>query len=580
MSLEDIEYVERETGQSLDDDKPLSEIKKRGAQQRSASQPALVSQSSAGAKVERLHQSNPESKYDWFDFFLQCGVNPQICERYAANFDRDEMGEENMKDIQPQILRTLGVKEGDILRVMKFLDTKFGRTQENGNTDGEALNGDSGGLFSGPGGELRNNTRKGRPAPAVETPDTVDGQAFHSRDAAATHSASAPAAKQAGFDDDAWDVKPSSQQAAPAAPPLTSFNSTPAPVKSAPIGALSDLSLLSPPLEPAQASVQSSGMEPPLQPQPTGADRSFFDGMSQQLAGAQSRQRPYAPSQPNQGSFLPPPSSRPQSAPQNFHQSSFAAPLAPQMTDFQGQPAPAGQSMNEQMQRLQMQQRYNQMMQAQQTGFGQIGNGSMVQPTGFASFQLPQATGFGQFPLQPQPTGFQPAPYLNGQQTGSPFADPPRQPFPPQLTGFRQSPFGLRPQPTGVNAFLPPALQPQPTGINGFQQPTQPQPTSYQPQPLQPQQTGYLQLQPQVMGFQPISNFGQTQMQQQAPAPLIPQQTGPAPPVRFGMSPAQKLMAQPTGRRANLASASEYLGSVRLPACANTLTAPQNPFGF
>jgi len=39
------------------------------------------------------------------------------------------MGEENLPDISEKLLRTLGLKEGDILRVMKFLDNKFGRTQ-------------------------------------------------------------------------------------------------------------------------------------------------------------------------------------------------------------------------------------------------------------------------------------------------------------------------------------------------------------------------------------------------------------------------------------------------------------------
>jgi len=48
-------------------------------------------------------------------------------------------------------------------------------------------------------------------------------------------------------------------------------------------------------------------------------------------------------------------------------------------------------------------------------------------------------------------------------------------------------------------------------------------------------------------------------MPQQAPAPLLPQKTGPPPPVRFGVKPdAKKLAPQPTGKRANLAAASEF----------------------
>jgi hypothetical protein len=76
---------------------------------------------------------------------------------------------------------------------------------------------------------------------------------------------------------------------------------------------------------------------------------------------------------------------------------------------------------------------------------------------------------------------------------------------------------------------------------------------------LQPQQTGAMFSQPTGM-----NNFGQgppppvPPMPQQAPAPLLPQKTGPPPPVRFGVKPdAKKLAPQPTGKRANLAAASE-----------------------
>jgi actin cytoskeleton-regulatory complex protein SLA1 len=112
MSVRDMEYVEKATGQSLDDEKSLADLKR-----------SRSSKESAGASIRK----KPE--YDWFDFFLQCGVNPQICERYAMAFRRDEMGEENMREITPELLRNLGIKEGDILRVIKFLDAKYGRTR-------------------------------------------------------------------------------------------------------------------------------------------------------------------------------------------------------------------------------------------------------------------------------------------------------------------------------------------------------------------------------------------------------------------------------------------------------------------
>lgn len=117
MSVEDLEYVERVTGISLDEEKPLSSIKRD--QQRAGLQFAPPPQPKS---------PNPEPKkitYDWFDFFLTCGVDVADCQRYANSFERDRMDETVLPDITPQVMRTLGLKEGDILRVSKYLDAKF-----------------------------------------------------------------------------------------------------------------------------------------------------------------------------------------------------------------------------------------------------------------------------------------------------------------------------------------------------------------------------------------------------------------------------------------------------------------------
>jgi hypothetical protein len=174
MSVEDLEYVERATGISLDDDKPLSDLKRRSTQRAKEQGP----RSPAGISVDKT----PD--YDWFDFFLKCGVNPQICERYAQAFHKDQMGEENLPDITSALLRTLGLKEGDILRVTKYLETKYPRNGDKRSVsfaEGGEEEGGAGGLFSGPGGALRNNTRKGRPAPPVQTSDVVDAKAFEQK---------------------------------------------------------------------------------------------------------------------------------------------------------------------------------------------------------------------------------------------------------------------------------------------------------------------------------------------------------------------------------------------------------------
>ncbi|KJY01980.1 cytoskeleton assembly control protein sla1 [Zymoseptoria brevis] len=575
MAIEDLEYVERATGASLDDEKPLSEIKRRSTLKQQDKDRSNGSRSGgAGASVQK------KADYDWFDFFLQCGVNPQICERYAGAFDRDQMGPEVLPDVNESLLRTLGLKEGDILRVMKFLDAKYDRKNApNGQDEAE---GSAGGLFSGPGGALRNNTRKGRPAPAVQTNDVVDEDAFKPRTEGALPSdAPAIAAASArkltnGFDDDAWDIKPARTQTPTAGPSTPTPAATPDPPRPKVNDDIAQLSISAPPLQPTpaplpQATTPAPPSHPPQQQPAPVANQAIFDkiaslapaarqtqqmqsmptgyqqqpmqtGFSQQPLQSQPtavpRQRPAPPSQTNAGFNAPPP--RTTSAP-GFpsQQTGFtASPLQQQLTGYQNPNT---------MPQFPPQQQFQ--MQPQQTGFPQ----SQGYGQGFNQQNSLQTMQQNYPALQPQPTGFSMQPPMgqqygvgpgyqmaNGQQTGSPFADPPRQPFQSMPSGLSNS---FAPQQTG---FQPGFNLSQPTGFNGFgAQPTQPAPQ------LPPQQTGGV--------FGPSQPLGL-----QAPAaPLMPQKTGPAPPVRFGVQPGAKPLApQPTGR-ANLSKAT-----------------PHNPFGF
>ncbi|KAK4211723.1 hypothetical protein QBC37DRAFT_426290 [Rhypophila decipiens] len=573
MSLADLEYVERITGISLDEDKPLSDLKKRSAESSSRSkQPATK----VGASIE---PKKPD--YDWFQFFLGCDVNVGLCERYAQAFTRDSMDESVLPDVDASVLRNLGIREGDIIKVMRFLDNKYGRTKKTAGGEDEG----AGGLFSGPGGTLRNNTRKGRPAPPVETSNVVDPNAFslkkgsggsepkpQSPSTAAPASAASSSKPSGGFDDDAWDVKPAKSKSpepapqpaarpaetapAPAPAPAPAAAQAPAPAPAKPLSAsMQELSLLSQPLEPEKAqppapaplalslapAVLPAAVPAPAPaqiPQPTGATPAFFTGIQATPTGQQfiqpqatARQRPQPP-QYGQGAgslMPPPPPSRPLSAPQSAQPSAFTPPpLQPQMTGYQTQVAPPGQSLNDiaqarmqqqflqQMQQQQQQVPQQQMMPmmtgipVQQTGFQQTPQFLPPQPTGMMNMQpqqQQQQQQFGQAPMQPMQTGFM------------------GQPMPPMQTGFGQPP--LPPQQTGFGQA--PLMQPQQTGFG-----------------MQPQQTGF--------------GVGGLAAPMQ---PLVPQKTGPPPPVRFGVDSTKKLAPQPTGRRANLSAAT-----------------PQNPFGF
>lgn len=535
MSIEDLEYVERMTGVSLDEDKPLSDIRKQRQRNNASPRPANV-----GATIER----KPE--YDWFSFFLSCEVAVGLCERYAQAFNRDSMDESVLPDVDANVLRSLGLREGDIIKVMRTLDKKYARTSAKRNVSFAEGEEGEGGLFSGPGGSLRNNTRKGRPAPAIQTPDVVDAKTFTQGqdgakvDGVATPLASLPVPTEkdvarGGFDDDAWDIKPSKQptQATP-----TQTVAAPQPVKALPTltGGMQELSLLSNPLPPP---LQPEKVQPlpqqipqlqqiqamPQQQGPPAVTPSFFTGigsqqtgippqqtgMPQQQTGFQqpggpnqfnpqinfqqqniARQRPTPPvmAQNPALNILAPP--RPLSAPQNA--SSFAPPpLQAQNTGYGGsfsQVAPPGQSLND-LNQQRMQQNYqgpqNMSMMPQSTGFSQFNNGA---PSGFPQQQFPMHTN------QPQQQQFL--------STGpSPFADPRTQQFSPllpQSTGFQSSfPPQQFPQATGVNSFLPPPLQPQQTGMNnganGYNPsftatPIPPMPQQHTLAPLTPQQTG------------------------------------------------------------------------------------------
>lgn len=519
MSREDLEYVENLTGISLEDEKPLADVRRSKSTSRPSEPP--------GAKVER--HKKPE--YDWFQFFLSCDVPVGLCERYAQAFLRDSMDESVLADINAVVLRTLGVREGDIIKIMRALDSKFGRER---NAEGDST---SGGLFSGPGGTLRNNTRKGRPAPAVQTNDVVDAAAL-SKDSE-VKSESSPIRGETepssgGFDDDAWEVKPSRQphpekNVKPAEP-------APAPAPAMPTltDSMKDLSMLNAPLEPIKAEpvkLSESTLNPSVStptvsqnlPLP-GASPSFFSAVpGSQIGGPSSpkslaRQRPTPTIPAGQGSLPPPPGQRPISAPQQH--SAFAAPaLSMQMTGVvRGQPAPPGQSLNDVTQ-ARLQQQYTAQMQQLQA----------LQPTmtGYGSVQnLP--------PLLPyQQSGAQyMQPMYTGAPTQSPFQDP----------GASNQFSPLQAQHT----TYPPHFQPQ----SSFGQTSQGNVNNYLPPALEPQRTGRtLVPQPQATGFNSFSP--------QPPQALQPQKTGPPPPVRFGVTDAKKLTAQPTGRRANLSQASK-----------------------
>ena len=570
MSVDDVQFVERLMGREASPPPP---------------KPPPDSEKPRHKKID----------YDWYSFFLECGVDYNVCQRYAIAFERDQMDESILPDINAQTLRTLGVREGDILRIMKRLDEKFGRTsarKKNVRFGGKEVVEDDEkddlsdvlkitspverkeSLFSsGPGGALRNNTtRRGRPTMGKTAPEEVDGTLL-----------STPTEKEEGeverhgvrplrvppsrlvnfpekpkrpsndgFEDDAWTVK---QQSSPTQPPQKV--ASPVQIGPPPGSAIHELASITP-----QTLTQT--LPPPLQPQHT-------PGI------VQLSPQPTALPMVNRPSSVPPPQTAPHSQPLQPHYTGI-----PSQQPYNG-PTPAQatgtQSLDEQLSKLQMY-RQQQIM-PQQTGYT-----PQFQTSYANGFSNPQQTGMA---LQPQQTGFLPNFLPPGQQSS-------------QLGPTRSYSVGLPPPLIPTNTLSPPTQQnfiathrtgpanfaptlsqvqpqPQPTG---FQQPPnfQPQQTGFQPQPLQtgfqtqqPQQPGFQPQQPQQpqqIGFQPQqTGFQPTTFQPSflPPSTLLPQQTGfqqqmlphqtgsTFKPVSFGKTP-KPLVPSRTGKRANLSAAS------------------------
>ena len=568
MSLEDVEYVERLTGRDTSPSPP---------------QPPPNSDKPRSKRIE----------YDWYSFFLESGVDYNVAQRYARAFEQDQMDESVLPDINEGTLRTLGVREGDILRIMKRLDEKFGRStirKKSVRFGGEEIVEDEEkdeladvvkhtqpverkeGLFSsGPGGALRNNTqRRGRPSAGKTAPEEVDGSLLST--ATPAENAEPPQLHglrplrvppsrlsnfteqkptSGGFEDDAWAPKkesagPQSQTQSQPQPRLQA----PLPVQTSPPpgSAIHDLANINP-------QNLSATPQPPIQPQP----------LQPQVTLVQPQLSPQPP---------PPVVNRPSSVPPTQHAPQLPA-LQPHYTGVPNQshftgPTPAQasgvESLNDQLAKLQIY-RQQQMLQAPQQGYGQPMQPQQDGYTNGFALSNPQFQPLVPIAIAPQSRGVvsnfippgQQNPQLGVTRSTSMGLPPPL--LPTTTVSPPQAQF-LSPSLTGPANFGPPPKHFQPQQSPAFQPATQnrqPQPGFQSPIPLQP--TGFQSSPPQQSfpsqaGFLPPSTIvpQQTGFQQQ----MLPQQTGsPAvfKPVSFGLNP-KPLVPTKTGRRANLAAAS------------------------
>ncbi|ABN65767.2 SH3 domain protein involved in assembly of cortical actin cytoskeleton [Scheffersomyces stipitis CBS 6054] len=622
LSIEDLEYVEKVTGTSLETYKQEvnKQMLKRSKSNKSPSKSgtnegssgaingssgangamAVTKSHSATATINNITPPQPsrpkattkvtttsEPEYDWFEFFLQCGVDIGNCQRYTLNFNREQIDENILEDITPSLLRTLGLREGDILRVMKFLDNKFNRKKS---TSEETA--PTGGLFIDPNGALKNNSSSAevsKPAPKE-----------------AVAPVGLTPSKQ--FEDDAWAVKPAARSTddllKPSSQPQTPQYT----------GSLQDLVNI----KPLDSSNNASRPVPPKQ----------VDGPS---APALAPVKTGTLIQPGQ-----------QFAVQKPISTQATGPLIPvQKTGLV--PIPTGGLMTAQPTGFVP-------ITAQPTGFIPIQATGILQPQltfGITSFGQPvfvQATGplpgqitgglpqtsFNNQPLVPiqrtgpsvvpaqRTGGFVPQSAFGQQITGGFAANqPPPNTFSQQLTGgLPQTSFG---NPTGGSLYNPVVQQqpvatfggqttggfpqtsfgqPQQNGFSPFGQQQQQQPPQLQqattfsslPQPAfnqfaqQPQQTAFNQFGQQQPNMNQLSNMFQNTNIAPVNNFAQPQQTYPN--TSFGVQPQpsfegfnnQPLQSQPTGVGfGNAPLQTQQTGGRRANLSAAT---PDNPFGF
>ncbi|CEL57607.1 Actin cytoskeleton-regulatory complex protein SLA1 OS=Ustilago maydis (strain 521 / FGSC 9021) GN=SLA1 PE=3 SV=1 [Rhizoctonia solani AG-1 IB] len=551
MSPEDMAYVEKliSAGKTPatapdDDNVPLSVI----AERRSSRPPSTSSR-----PVPQQPQQPKKPQIDWFDFFLGAGCDMDDCTRYAASFNRDKIDESIVADIKDSTLRSLGLREGDIIRVMKAIEKK-GWKHEDDSARREQMRKDeelarqlqaqenaasprrsattspAPNLFSGPNGQLK-STRRGRPPPSSKTaPIAVDasvlgtsgtisrggtpqitspqGGVLTSSPTGTNEERSASAAPivapiAGGFDDDAWTPRPSS--AKPASPaPAVALSPPPAPTPPIPAP---------PPAPPAPAPAPVAAVAPTPPPAPPAPVPAPIPPVASPPIQRSATANPPAAtvSQPASSQFdilakiqqMRPPSAPIVSQPTGV-QSPGTLPSSFQVGLGMGNsPAPIGQ-----------------LLTAQQTGIlGPRGppapvpaNQSLLTPL------IPTSSGFNSFvPTRPGST-----PSFGGLQS--------------QPTGFQPSqPSFLQNQPTGFQPSQPSFLQSQPTGF----QPSQPSFLQSQPSFLQSQPTGFQPSQPSFLPSQPTGfQAGQSNF-------MMPQQTGFVPSPMSSQS--HPLNMQPTG---------------------------------
>ncbi|KDN49560.1 hypothetical protein K437DRAFT_273215 [Tilletiaria anomala UBC 951] len=490
MSVPDIQFLEDITGKRLmphDDDLPLDRAPDRRRREREATsrssrsgqiidrpdreQDPRRSKREVGCEREREREARRRQdgrsrrNVDWFEFFLAAGVDMDDCTRYAAAFERDKIDEAILPELEASTLRSLGLREGDIIRVRKLIDRKYSPKVSSSSSKAKQIRADEElarriqeeeqnarrgkttspappSLFSGPDGSLKNNTRRGRPTPSSSSRQTtIDSASLAAASESLRINNASPIPRNAttspesgrksaapiasGFDDDAWTPRPPSAKPTTPAAPSSASEAVVAPPPPPPPASAAAAPAPAPPAvsAPVPPAVSAEPSKPVADP-----NSALFDKLAAMKPAAPTNGfgRPGAAPTNNamMGSFNMGPRGPLAPVPQN---QGLLQPLIP--TQGTGQFVPTRQmGMQPQMTG------WGGGMQPQLTGWG----GMQPQQTGWGGMH-PQATGFNG--MQPQPTGFNGMGGVGMQSMATGFG----------LLQQPQTPFGMQMQPTGLD---------------------------------------------------------------------------------------------------------------------------------
>ncbi|CAG8456662.1 8276_t:CDS:10 [Gigaspora rosea] len=123
MSKNDIVYLEKVIGGKLG---KLDDKSDKSDKSDNIPLAAIV----AGHKGKTTLSNKNKSEYDWFDFFLKADITHDDAFNYAKVFINEKMDESSINNLNRNVMKELGLKEGDIIRVTKYIDESKNRERK------------------------------------------------------------------------------------------------------------------------------------------------------------------------------------------------------------------------------------------------------------------------------------------------------------------------------------------------------------------------------------------------------------------------------------------------------------------